>query len=184
MTSNIDLKNVLYDLIGFVIPGAFFIASVILRVSISNPAIIEKINNFKIESFVVIFLFYIVSYVIGFIISIFGQVIFNLYKKFKFLFLKQNIKPNKNPNLTNSEKYSILRKSNDSSYFYIEKWNIMKDFSSSLSISIIFICILFWDKLEWEGILFFFLITIILIETAYTFYRWKVIDLDNSVKNQ
>ncbi|GGB17796.1 hypothetical protein GCM10011511_47010 [Puia dinghuensis] len=128
----------------------------------------------------VTFLFILAAYCTGFILCIFGNYLLNLKE-----WLWPVPKP-KNSSAGNSQKYIVVREKSKENFRYVEQWNVLKNFSSSLALALICIDVQCLVSIKSFTIFHFIggiALSMVVLFKASTYHRWAIIDLDNAYTN-
>jgi hypothetical protein len=177
-----NLRYTLFDLFSYTIPGGLLILSLILVPSFPEQGstlndIRELIGDAGVLMTV---LFIVVGYCAGFVLCIIGNYLLSV-KEFFFPIPKP-----RNINAGNSQKFVVVREKSKENFKYIEQWNVLKNFSSSLSLALICIDIQCLSAIKAFTVLHFIIglaTSFLVLFKASTYHRWAVIDLDNAFTN-
>lgn len=185
MIDKIQFK--LFDIFTYALPGLFILLALIIIFDTSSKNIEDVILSVGKESNVTIGLLALASsYLMGHANDTIGSF---LYKKFEKIFKK---KPkSKIQDLSNSEKYILLRQFSKINFTYVETWNMLKGMSSNLaSASLIFaLCCLIKSLMLYPVLdstwiilgIISIVLAIIFLDRATIFRHWANQDLDNSI---
>lgn len=180
-----NIKYGLFDLIVYTLPGSFFLVGIIFikPINFSDPTSIinSSFYNDNFSAFQII-VFILFSHIIGFVINTIANYVFKLLIIIKNLFKKRKTSESKTT-VYKSEKYTIVRQYSAENYKYIELWNVMKNFSISISFIILMLTIFYSVKFALFGIIPIatgIIVSFILLIKAFEFHDWVLRDLENA----
>ncbi|NII29821.1 hypothetical protein HB364_32385 [Pseudoflavitalea sp. X16] len=189
-----NIKYGIFDLFVYTLPGIFFLSCIlyIQRYDLLHPHLMFDGSFFtnKVPAFQVI-LFIGCSYIAGFILSICGNYLLFLVQK---LVAYLSLKPRKAskepttdpPSVKKSKMYTVVREQAKENQKYIELWNVLKNFSATLAITILILTVFFFIKFSTFGL--FSLLTgiglvILLLFKSMEYHSWAHADLKNTYEN-
>jgi hypothetical protein len=171
----------LFDLFVFSIPGSLIFTSILIhntQVDICSLSASSYANFFSAINVYSAAFFILISYCIGFVCSLIANLLFKLVK-----LIWKPVTPNKTT-LNNSEKFILIRELSKENFKFVERWNMLLNFSITLALSFIVSFVFLLPNLNclfWYHFIILSAIPVLLVRRALKYNTWAIIELDNAV---